>query len=369
MSCPAFGGLMTCLSGYHAWITTSSATCLQAKAEETLRNTAPQLMGLIDSMNHILSDLCAVWRRLMRGMIGIAIGIAAFYLAAPALANEGTAKICADDDFDFSKEPTIELPDQTVFFDSLGYRIGEKLGSPGHMMQDGAALITQEPLVLTKSHSCATAKVRLYVKPLAPKTSLTVADRYIFSIDDVLNPSPHPSVEYGNLVDNVTLHATLETDLNDPVRAPILDDARSSAECLSAAQQIAEAVKGTVGEQTSGVVPILGTVSSEMSVGCGILGGLPLDIYIAFQKAKLSTATRILASKAGELLTGAPAQLLDENVLRCVNTALSDSNELADVDFGGGVRVECQAFERDGGGGSITLLRRFGKQTKLVGLR
>jgi hypothetical protein len=147
-----------------------------------------------------------------------------------------------------------------------------------------------------------------------------------------------------------------------------MNDATVSAECLSAAQQIAKAVKGTVGEQTSQVVPILGTASSEMSVGCRNWG-LSLDIFIAFQKAKPSTATRILASKAGELLTGAPAQLIDENVQRCVSRALSDSSELANIDFGGGVRVECQAFERDGGGGSITLLRRFGKQTKLLGLR
>jgi hypothetical protein len=304
----------------------------------------------------------------MRAMIGIAIGITAFYLAAPALANEGAAKICADD-FDFSKRPKIELPDQTVFFDNLGYRIGEERGSPGHMMQGGAALITQEPLVLTKDRRCATAKVRLYVKRLAPKTNVKVTDRYIFDIDDILNPSPHPAVEYGELIDNVTVHATLETDLDDPVTAPVLNDATLSAECLSAAQQIAEAVKGTVGEQTSDVVPILGTVSSEMSVGCGSTWGLRLDIYIAFQRAKLSTATRILASNAGELLTGAPAQLIDENVQRCVSMALTNSFELADIDFGGGVRVECQAFERDGGGGSITLLRRFGKQTKLIGLR
>lgn len=305
----------------------------------------------------------------MRAMIGIVVGIVAFYLATPALASEGVAKICADDDFDFSKEPKIELPDQTVFFDSLGYRIGERGSSDHHMMQDGAALITQESLVLTKNHPCAKAKVRLYVKPLAPKTSLKVADRYIFSIDDVLNPSPRPAVEYGKLVDDVSVHATLETDLDDPVTAPVLNDDSLSAECLNAAQQIAKAVKGTVGEQTSVVVPILGSVSSEMSVGCGNKGGLRLDIYIAFQKAKPSTAIRMLASKAGELLTGASAQLIDENVLRCVNTALSSSQELADIDFGGGVRVECQAFERDGGGGSITLLRRFGKQTKLVGLQ
>jgi hypothetical protein len=312
-------------------------------------------------MNHVLSSFL---------YLTLAMGIAVFYLAAPALANEGIAKICADDDFDFSKKPRIELPDQTVFFDSLGYRIGEEHGSPGHMMQDGAALITQEPLVLTKNRSCATAKVRLYVMPLAPKTSVKVADRYIFEIHDIQNPSPHPAVEYGELVDNVTVHATLETDLNDPVTAPrpVPDDATISAECLSAAQQIAKAVKGTVGEQTPSVASILGTVSSEMSVGCRSLG-LPFDIYIAFQKAKLSTATRILASKAGELLTGAPAQLIDENVQRCVSMALSGSHEMADIDFGGGVRVECQAFERDGGGGSITLLRRFGKQTKLIGLR
>jgi hypothetical protein len=44
-----------------------------------------------------------------------------------------------------------------------------------------------------------------------------------------------------------------------------------------------------------------------------------------------------------------------------INEALKpDSGELSSREFDGGVRVECQAFERDGGGGSATILRRFG---------
>lgn len=219
--------------------------------------------------------MAPAWRTLTLGVIGIMLEVGVFCLAAPALANEGAAKLCVDKEFDFSKNTKIELPDQTVFFDNLGYRIGENPGaSDNHMMRDGAALITQEPVVLTKNQPCASARVRLYVKPLAPKASLKVDDRYIFRIDDVLKPSSHPAVEYGSLVDNETVYATIETDLADPAKAPVLNQDSLSAECLNAAQQIAKVVKGSLGEQTSSIVPILGTASNEMSVGCGNIGAL-----------------------------------------------------------------------------------------------
>jgi hypothetical protein len=51
--------------------------------------------------------------------------------------------------FDFSKYPEIELPAHPVFLDSMGYRISERLDAPSHMLQDSAALITEEASVLS----------------------------------------------------------------------------------------------------------------------------------------------------------------------------------------------------------------------------
>jgi hypothetical protein len=59
-------------------------------------------------------------------------------------------------------------------------------------------------------------------------------------------------------------------------------------------------------------------------------------------------------------LTGATSDELKTNTVACLSEALQpDSGEMADRQFRG-VKLECQDFIRDGGGGSITVYRRFG---------
>jgi hypothetical protein len=67
-----------------------------------------------------------------------------------------------------------------------------------------------------------------------------------------------------------------------------------------------------------------------------------------------------LIMKAGEYLTGATQKELQRETAACVSEALKpDAGELANREFRG-VKIECQAFSRDGGGESVTVYRRFG---------
>jgi hypothetical protein len=85
------------------------------------------------------------------------------------------------------------------------------------------------------------------------------------------------------------------------------------------------------------------------------------DFFVAWEhQAKPPTATVELIGKGGEYLTGASSTELKQELAACVAEALKkESGELANREFRG-VKIECQAVTRDGGGGSATIYRRFG---------
>jgi hypothetical protein len=138
------------------------------------------------------------------------------------------------------------------------------------------------------------------------------------------------------------------------------DEAVQAATCLAEAQKVAAHEKGVVERQTNSVVFISHPAASEFSFGCGVHGLKP-DIFIAWNKSRPQPLTVELITSAGAFLTGAPSGDIKRELVKCINEALEpDSGEFSSREFDGGVRVECQAFERDGGGGSATILRRFG---------
>ncbi len=80
--------------------------------------------------------------------------------------------------------------------------------------------------------------------------------------------------------------------------------------------------------------------------------------------AKPSSATLAYIGKGGAFLTGATEGELTKETQACVALALKPgSMETADRSFRG-VKIECQAFARDGGGGAVTVYRRFGAYPK-----
>jgi hypothetical protein len=167
------------------------------------------------------------------------------------------------------------------------------------------------------------------------------------------------------LIDDVSIVAVLLTDAGDPLALPKTetDDSVVASACLAAAQKLAAHENAIVGRQTNSVVFIQHPAAAEMSFGCAHYGLKP-DVYIAWDgHARPPVATGALIVSAGEFLAGATLEEMKQELAKCVTQALSpDAGELADREFRG-VRIECQAFTRDGGGGSVTVYRRFGATT------
>jgi hypothetical protein len=67
-----------------------------------------------------------------------------------------------------------------------------------------------------------------------------------------------------------------------------------------------------------------------------------------------------LIAKGGEFVTGAMQAEIITETSACVADALKpNAGENADREVRG-VKIECQAFTRDGGGGGVTIYRHFG---------
>jgi hypothetical protein len=109
------------------------------------------------------------------------------------------------------------------------------------------------------------------------------------------------------------------------------------------------------------VVIIGGVTADETSYGCAFGPKNAPDVFIAWSgQAKPPAKTQALIANAGEYLTRATRTEISQETAACVSAALKpDSGELSDREFRG-VKIECQAFARDGGGGSVTIYRRFG---------
>jgi hypothetical protein len=281
---------------------------------------------------------------------------------------KGRARVCATKDVEFDSYREIKLPATTVFKDSgpLTRDVRDPWRPDGPAGNDRrAAIMTTEPVRLTKTKPCAETGVRMLVGKQFKESSASAADRRVWQIDDVLEYSPlagRPPVEFGKLIDDISVRAVLLSDAGDPLilARDETNEALKAATCLAEAQKVAAHERGTVGRQTGSVVFISHPAASEFSFGCGIDGIKP-DLFTAWNKSRPQPSTVKLITSAGAFLTGAPTEDIKQELTKCINEALKpDSGELSSREFDGGARVECQAFERDGGGGSATILRRFG---------
>lgn len=296
---------------------------------------------------------------------------------APALEPEkprrpGVARICLlDEDVKLKPADAIELPASTVFQDD-GPNTGsaEDPDSWGYEAKEGfqrkAAIITLAPVTLKRGAVCATAPVKMYVAPLFEETAQVASDRHIFAIDDVIDypiPTKRPPVEIGKLIDDISVKAILIDDVSDTVvadRGEPSDYARGVA-CLTGAKKLAAHVGGSVGRQTSSIVALGGVPAHEASYGCSFGPKQNPDLFASWDgSAKPPAATLAFIGRGGEFLTGATAAELTKETQTCVAAALKpDAMETAAREFRG-AKIECQAFARDGGGGSVTVYRRFG---------
>jgi hypothetical protein len=128
-----------------------------------------------------------------------------------------------------------------------------------------------------------------------------------------------------------------------------------AAQCAAEARRIATHVGASVDRQTRSVVILKHPAVSEISIGCPFADSGNVDLYIAWDKARPNVITMNVITSAGNFLTGsAPVAILKE-VNNCVTEALKPkAQEFAERDFQQ-TKIECQAFSRDGGGGSVTI--------------
>jgi hypothetical protein len=95
-------------------------------------------------------------------------------------------------------------------------------------------------------------------------------------------------------------------------------------------------------------------ISDEINLSCAAHGSTP-DVFIGWDKgASPSKAWVALAVKVGQAVTNEPAKALRDGIEKCYHDALKDpTTEMADVELPKS-KIECQAFARDGGAGSMT---------------
>lgn len=294
--------------------------------------------------------------------------------------NIGRAKLClVNEGVDFAKRNEIAIPATSIFSNSLEQRAtspgdptqSEKAAAPsdqatGSASVSHASFLTTSAVVLTKAKPCAETDVKLYVGQGATAERALASDNWIFYLDGIVDypiPDKKPVVELGQLIDAMGVSAVLLTDASEVVRAPNDPDNTAGAkQCLQAAVDLANNMGAHIGRQTSSIVTVeaSGTISS-IAVGCPKLGMESIDLTVSWDKhARPASDAVQFFTKAGEYLTGAKSQELGQELAKCVDQALKPaSHEISNREFRG-AKIDCQAFARDGGGGSATLYRRFG---------
>jgi hypothetical protein len=292
-------------------------------------------------------------------------------ITAAAATNEpGMARIClTGDDVKLPPGSAIAIPATTVLEDQ-----GPLKGTPNDPSTWGyevrgdfhAALITLLPATIRSKQHCAEVPVQMLVSDRWTETAQRASDGHIFAMTDVIDypiPPKRPAVEIGKLIDDISVTAILIADVTASTKelAQTLDDESRAAACLDGAKKLAAHLGGGVGRQTSMVVIIGGVTADETSYGCAFGPKNAPDVFIAWSgQAKPPAKTQALIANAGEYLTRATRTEISQETAACVSAALKpDSGELSDREFRG-VKIECQAFARDGGGGSVTIYRRFG---------
>jgi hypothetical protein len=294
-------------------------------------------------------------------------------LPNPAVASPGTARVCLrDNDVHLGDKDEIIIPATSVFEDD-----GPNTGKPEdpstwrYEIKEGfkfpAQFLTLTAVSLRKSKPCAEAQVQMLTGAGGTETMKRASDNDIFVIGNVLDypiPTERPAVEIGKLIDGISVEAMLTTDVTQAVARPaptFPDDAAKAANCLAGAKKLAAYLGGGTGRQTSMIVAIGHVGADNVVYGCpfGPSQKAHFQVYWAGQ-AQPPSSTIALIAKGGEFVTGATGAEITKETSACVADALkSNATENADREVRG-VKIECLAFTREGGGAGVTIYRRFG---------
>jgi hypothetical protein len=293
---------------------------------------------------------------------GAVLAVSLCMITAAAHAAGSRAVLCLDEDFKLGNVRQLTIQRSTVFRNHgpISGDITGKWKSTDPQKSRNAAVVTTEDATFTTSKRCAEVKVRTLVDNIRnTEATAESSDNEYWGIDDIIEyvPGRKPNIEFGKLVDDIAVVAQLREDVGDALIIP-KPEARDASRCLTDAKSLAAQIGGGIGRQTSSVVIIGHPAAQEMSLDCNF--EKPSILVSWDNRAKPSRTTLQLIAKSGSLLTGASQDEIKTLVTACVTDALKpENNELANHEIDG-VRAECQSFTRDGGAGSVTILRRFG---------
>jgi hypothetical protein len=294
-------------------------------------------------------------------------------LPNPTMGSPGVARIClTDNDVHLRPKDEIVIPATTVFEDD-----GPNTGKPEdpstwrYEVKEGfkfpAQFLTLTAVSLRKSKPCAEAKVQMLTGAGGTETMKRASDNHIFVFDDVLDypiPTERPPIEIGKLIDDISVEAMLTNNVTQAVARPqptVLDDAAKAANCLAGAKKLAAYLGGGTGRQTSMIVGIGHVGADNVVYGCPFGPKQKADFQVYWEgQARPPSNTMALIAKGGEFVTGATRAEIITEMSGCVADALKSSAAENAVREVRGVKIECQAFTRDGGGGGVTIYRRFG---------
>jgi hypothetical protein len=292
----------------------------------------------------------------------------------------GVARVClVDEELPPGGVATIRLPASTVFrpirrlkgqkFDPASWSEGEPA--------DGPSLIMIEEADLTKKARCKDIHVQKIKDRSSSRSDGQVLgdDDLLYAIDDVMDlpeTGKRQAVEFGRLVDGMSVEAVVLQNVAATFegRPPIPDQATIARRCAVGAQLLAQMTGAAAGRQTNSVVFLNYPGIDEASFGCPFGPKQTTDVFVGWDGTGVPPRGVVdFFVRAGEALTGAPAPEIRGALNGCVLDALKPaSGELSDREFGG-VKIECQAFLRDGGGGTATVYQRFGDGPLDVKLR
>ncbi len=306
----------------------------------------------------------------MRGWIRTAVVAAWAMVTSVAVAEEGRAVVCLDNEFDLGTAREVRLPAGSVF-ENDGPITGDLTGDwrvvePRKLGR--GAIVTMEGITLSRQKRCTEAGVRMNVTRVGDPLVAKADDREHWVFKDVPDYKRgfRPPVELGRLVDEMAVAAQVRADVTGVVRVTEkeIDDEARTAKCTASGRAMAAHVGGGVIRQTSSVVILGHADASEISLGCN-----PhiTNLFVSWdRRARPSAGTATLVARSSAFFTGASESDIRTLLERCVAKALVPSNsELGDAELDG-VRMSCQAFARDGGAGSVTINRRFGVHPVLL---
>jgi hypothetical protein len=293
----------------------------------------------------------------------------------PTVASPGIARVCLrDNDVHLGDKDEIVIPATSVFEDD-----GPNTGKPEdpstwrYEIKEGfkfpAQFLTLTAVSLRKSEPCAEAKVQMLTGAGGTETMKRASDNHIFVIGNVLDypiPTERPPIEIGKLIDDISVEAMLTTDVTQAVarsEPTFPDEEAKAANCLAGAKTLAAYLGGATGRQTSLIVGIGHVGADNVLYGCPFGPNQKAEFQVYWEgQPRPPSSTMALIAKGGEFVTGATGAEIMKETSACVGDALK-SSAVANADREvRGVKIECQAFTREGGGGGggVTIYRRFG---------